>query len=165
MTRRSWLFVPGGSESKLEKAAGAGADVVVIDLEDSVAPEAKDRARMLAQDWLIAHRLQVLNSRRLARWVRINGLDTPFWREDLSAVVAVSNPTLHGREVELYLRAPALFVTGDRDEYCDGALLSEQRTQLGDDVTVVIHPGVDHFWWGSDDRLIGTVSGFLREHL
>ena len=86
-------------------------------------------------------------------------------REDLSAVVAVSTPTLHGREVELYLRAPALFVTGDRDEYCDGALLSEHRAQLGDDVTVVILPGVDHFWWGSDDRLIETVSGFLREHL
>lgn len=86
-------------------------------------------------------------------------------REDLSAVIAVSNPTLDGREVDLYLRAPALFVTGDRDEYCDGALLSEQRTQLGDDVTVVVHPGVDHFWWGSDDRLIETVSGFLREHL
>jgi citrate lyase subunit beta/citryl-CoA lyase len=87
MARRSWLFVPGGSESKLEKAAGAGADVVVIDLEDSVPPESKPNARMLAREWLIAHRLQVLNSHRIARWVRINGLDTPFWREDLAAVM------------------------------------------------------------------------------
>jgi citrate lyase subunit beta/citryl-CoA lyase len=87
MARRSWLFVPAGSESKLEKAAGSGADVVIIDLEDSVAVEAKESARKLAQDWLIAHRLQVLEGRRLARWVRINGFDTPFWRDDLHAVM------------------------------------------------------------------------------
>jgi len=87
MSRRSWLFVPGGNEAKLEKAAGAGADVIVIDLEDSVAPETKDKARKLAQDWLIAHRLQLLEGRRMARWVRINGLETPFWRDDLAAVM------------------------------------------------------------------------------
>lgn len=86
-------------------------------------------------------------------------------RDDLSAVVAVSNPTQRGPKVELHLRSPALFVTGDRDEFCDSALLLEYRDRLGDDVTVVVHEGVDHFWWGSDDRLIETVSGFLREHL
>jgi citrate lyase subunit beta/citryl-CoA lyase len=87
MPRRSWLFVPAGSESKLEMAGSAGADAVVIDLEDSVAPEAKDGARKRAQDWLIAHRLQLLEGRRLARWVRINGFDTPWWRDDLNAVM------------------------------------------------------------------------------
>jgi alpha/beta superfamily hydrolase len=86
-------------------------------------------------------------------------------RDDLSAVVAVSNPTQRGPAVELRMRVPTLFVTGDRDEYCDGALLTEYREQLGDDVTVVVHPGVDHFWWGSDDRLSETVSGFLRKRL
>ncbi len=86
-------------------------------------------------------------------------------RDDLSGVIAVSNPTQRGPKVELYLRSPALFVTGDRDEYCDSALLTEYREQLGDDVTVVVHEGVDHFWWGSDDRLIETVSAFLRERL
>ena len=86
-------------------------------------------------------------------------------RDDLSAVVAVSNPTQRGPVVELSMRVPTVFVTGDRDEYCDGALLTEYREQLGDDVTVVVHEGVDHFWWGSDDRLMETVSGFLRDHL
>lgn len=86
-------------------------------------------------------------------------------RDDLSAVVAVSTPTQRGPTVELSMRVPTLFVTGDRDEYCDGALLTEYRDQLGDDVSVVVHPGVDHFWWGSDDRLIETVSAFLRDHL
>ena len=86
-------------------------------------------------------------------------------RDDVPAVVVVSNPSQRGTRVDLQLRSPALFVTGDRDEYCDSALLTENREQLGDDVTVVVHEGVDHFWWGSDDRLIETVSGFLREQL
>jgi alpha/beta superfamily hydrolase len=86
-------------------------------------------------------------------------------REDLAAVVAVSNPTVRGPKVEVYLRAPTLFVTGDRDQYCDGALLTEYREQLGDDVTVEVLPGVDHFWWGSDGRLMETVSAFLRTKL
>jgi alpha/beta superfamily hydrolase len=86
-------------------------------------------------------------------------------RDDLAAVVLVSNPTKRGPRLELSMRVPTLFVTGDRDEYCDGALLMEYRDQIGDDVTVVVHDGVDHFWWGSDDRLMETVSGFLRDHL
>lgn len=86
-------------------------------------------------------------------------------RDDLSAVVSVSNPTQRGPKVELCMRVPTLFVTGDRDAYCDGALLTEYREQMGKDVTVVVHRGVDHFWWGSDDRLVETVAAFLGEHL
>jgi citrate lyase subunit beta/citryl-CoA lyase len=86
MAKRSWLFVPGDSESKLAKIPGTGADVVVIDLEDSVAPDAKSRARMMATDWLHAHRNQVLE-RSHGRWIRINALGTPWWREDLITVM------------------------------------------------------------------------------
>ena len=45
---RSLLFVPGDSEKKLEKGFSAGADVVIVDLEDSVAPENKPLARRIA---------------------------------------------------------------------------------------------------------------------
>jgi alpha/beta superfamily hydrolase len=83
-------------------------------------------------------------------------------REDLAGVIAVSNPTQRGPKVEARFAVPALFATGDRDEYSDGELLREYREQLGDDVTVEVFPGVDHFWWGSDDRLIEVVSAFLR---
>ncbi|MFN3971430.1 MAG: HpcH/HpaI aldolase/citrate lyase family protein [Gemmobacter sp.] len=50
MTPRSWLFVPGDSARKLARADGSGADAIILDLEDSVAPEAKAaaRARVLA---------------------------------------------------------------------------------------------------------------------
>jgi alpha/beta superfamily hydrolase len=82
-------------------------------------------------------------------------------RRDLAGVIAVSNPTQRGPMAEVHLQAPALFATGDRDQYCDSELLKEHREQLGDDVTVEVLPGVDHFWWGSDDRLTETVAAFL----
>jgi len=84
MAMRSWLFVPGDSDTKLDKVASYGADVVVVDLEDAVALPAKPRARMLASSWLEAQRRQGAGG---GRWVRINPLDTPLWREDLAAVM------------------------------------------------------------------------------
>ncbi|MCA1661092.1 MAG: CoA ester lyase [Novosphingobium sp.] len=86
MANRSWLFVPGDSERKLAKAPETGADAIIVDLEDSVAAEARPAARELAAEWLNAHRPQIA-TRRFERWVRINPLDTPFWREDLQAVM------------------------------------------------------------------------------
>jgi len=87
MAMRSWLFVPGDSETKLAKTAGTGADVIVIDLEDSVAPEHKGQAREQARNWLNAHRSQVLDSRIHGCWIRINAIGTPWWREDLVTVM------------------------------------------------------------------------------
>ena len=84
---RSWLFVPGDSEAKLAKVASLGADVIIVDLEDAVAPAAKPGARVLAHKFLQAHRQQVVSGKGHQRWVRINALDTPFWRDDLTAVM------------------------------------------------------------------------------
>lgn len=86
MAVRSWLFVPGDSEKKLGKVAASGTDVVIVDLEDSVTPENKPRAREMAREWLGTHRQQV-SGRHVGRWVRINALDTPMWRDDLIAVL------------------------------------------------------------------------------
>lgn len=82
MAMRSWLFVPGDSDKKLGKVAACGADAVIVDLEDAVAPPAKAAARMLTKSWL-----QAQAGAAFARWVRINPLDTPLWREDLAAVL------------------------------------------------------------------------------
>ena len=49
---RSLLFVPGDSERKLEKGLVSGADVLIVDLEDSVAPQDKQRARDTAAAFL-----------------------------------------------------------------------------------------------------------------
>ena len=84
MAMRSWLFVPGDSETKLGKAAGLGADVVIVDLEDAVAPPAKPQARLLAKAWLERHSGADAGP---SCWLRINALDTPLWREDLAVAM------------------------------------------------------------------------------
>ncbi len=83
MQQRSWLFVPGDSAKKLGKAADTGADVIIVDLEDSVAASNKAAARDLSCAWLTEQR----RAAQFGRWVRINALDTPFWRDDLAGVM------------------------------------------------------------------------------
>ena len=84
---RSLLFVPGDSERKLAKAADAGADALILDLEDSVAPEAKPAARARVAQFL-ADRPRA--ARRGQLWVRINPLDGPLALQDLAAVMAAA---------------------------------------------------------------------------
>src|SRR3984893_6198212 len=79
--RRSVLFVPGSSSRMLEKARGLPCDVVVLDLEDSVAPEAKDAARRAV---FAAVEARAFGLRETV--VRINALSTPWSEADLQAV-------------------------------------------------------------------------------
>lgn len=79
------MFVPGDSARKLEKAPACGADVVIIDLEDAVAPGAKEAARSLTRDWLAARDPSAPGPQY---WVRINPLDTPLWQYDVETVIA-----------------------------------------------------------------------------
>jgi len=81
---RSLLFVPADGGSKLDKAMASGADGVIVDLEDSIAPERKQAARQLALDFLKSARARKDRPRLL---VRINGLDTGMTDADLDAVV------------------------------------------------------------------------------
>ncbi|HXY42336.1 MAG TPA: CoA ester lyase [Vicinamibacteria bacterium] len=82
--RRSLLYVPASSEPMLRKAQGRGADVLIVDLEDGVLPEAKPTARSRAQDlWpeLAAGRSEVL--------LRINAAGTPWHGEDLETAARI----------------------------------------------------------------------------
>ncbi|MCU1387774.1 MAG: CoA ester lyase [Ilumatobacteraceae bacterium] len=80
--RRSELSTPGSNPKMLAKAAASEADVVVIDLEDGVAPDAKHDARTHT----IAA-LRELSWRRIGRAVRINAVETAWCHDDLIAVV------------------------------------------------------------------------------
>jgi citrate lyase subunit beta/citryl-CoA lyase len=82
---RSLLFVPADGGSKLDKALAAGADAVILDLEDSITPERKAQARAAALEFLKAANT---NKQRPRLLVRINGLDTGMTDADLDAVVA-----------------------------------------------------------------------------
>ena len=87
MTMRSWLLIPGEDEQALHDAAASGADAVIVDLTSPASMSARDTARRLACEWLEIHRRQILEDRRVGRWVRINPLDSRLWREDLQAVM------------------------------------------------------------------------------
>jgi citrate lyase subunit beta / citryl-CoA lyase len=80
---RSLLFVPADGGAKLDKAMASGADGVILDLEDSIAPERKDIARKAALDFLKSAKGK--KGPRLL--VRINGLDTGMTDADLDAIV------------------------------------------------------------------------------
>jgi citrate lyase subunit beta/citryl-CoA lyase len=79
--RRSVLYMPGSNPRALEKARELPADVLILDLEDSVAPEAKAQGR----ENIVKALKTGFGDREVL--VRINGLDTRWWVEDLDAVV------------------------------------------------------------------------------
>jgi citrate lyase subunit beta/citryl-CoA lyase len=78
---RSYLFVPADSERKLEKAQHAGADALILDLEDSVAADARPAARKLAREYL---------SGKDNVWVRINPIGSEDASADLGEIMAAA---------------------------------------------------------------------------
>lgn len=84
---RSWLVAPADKESALAAVASAGADGVVLDLGRALGESAQVTARSAARAWIGAQRQQVLAHRHFTRWVRIPGLKSPHWREELDAVI------------------------------------------------------------------------------
>lgn len=80
---RSYLFVPADSERKLEKAQQSGADALILDLEDSVAADARPAARELAREYLRG---------KENAWVRVNPMGSEDADADLGVVMA-SAPT------------------------------------------------------------------------
>lgn len=80
---RSWLFVPGDSPAKMAKALTAGADALILDLEDAVAAANKTQAREQVRDFLAAHKEECTAQ----LWVRINPLSTSYANEDLAIIV------------------------------------------------------------------------------
>ena len=126
---RSYLFVPADSESKMLKAAESDADALILDLEDSVVPEARVGARKLAADF-IRDASEV--------WVRINPIDSRDAAADLDAVMpsgpdGLIHPKTETRIMALCTETPrALFTL---DSYIDAtprlAALSWGAEDLG----------------------------------
>lgn len=80
--RRSMLFVPGNTPNLLVNADVLGSDSVILDLEDAVAPTEKDAARILVRNTLRYYRYEGCEI-----VVRINPVETEFWKKDLDEVV------------------------------------------------------------------------------
>src|ERR1700746_2423460 len=79
--RRSVLYMPGSNARAIEKARTLPADVVILALEDSVAPDAKVAARRQVTDAVSAG---AFGTREVI--VRINGLDTQWWLDDINSI-------------------------------------------------------------------------------
>ena len=85
---RSLIFVPGNRPNMLERALSFKADVIMVDLEDSVPPGEKANARDVAREWV--PKLRQAGQRVM---VRVNSLDTGLTKDELAAVIS---PDLHG---------------------------------------------------------------------
>jgi citrate lyase subunit beta / citryl-CoA lyase len=102
ISARSWLFAPGDSDKKMDKATGGPADIVLLDLEDAVVENEKPKARTMVTAFLKANAAQ-----RARLWVRINPLQGPHAVTDLAAIMqghpgGIMLPKAHGRaDVEL----------------------------------------------------------------
>jgi citrate lyase subunit beta/citryl-CoA lyase len=108
---RSLLFVPGDSDRKLAKCLGSGADLVILDLEDSVMPAQKAAARERVREFLSAHPERSATQ----LWVRINAFESAEARADLAALVGsrpdgIVQPKVRGPEdvLDLASRLEAL---------------------------------------------------------
>jgi len=110
--RRSLLYMPGSNTRAMEKARELPADGVILDLEDAVAPDAKSKAREQ-----IIQALKQGGFGRREVIVRINGLDTPWWQDDLGVAAAgpdaILVPKVSGPEP---LREVAKHLVGVRAE-------------------------------------------------
>ena len=83
--RRSVLYMPGSNARALEKAKTLAADGVILDLEDAVAPDAKETAR---NQVVAAVKAGGFGAREV--FIRINGIDTPWFADDLAAAAAAA---------------------------------------------------------------------------
>jgi citrate lyase subunit beta/citryl-CoA lyase len=155
---RSLLFIPGDSEKKLAKAALSGADAVILDLEDSVAPPNKVDARKRVADFLGS---APRGGDAPQYWVRVNPLDTGLTLEDLAVIMAarpagIMQPKVNGPDCVRHLGHYL-----DAFEAADGAGADRARTRI---LPIATETAVAPFHLGSFataglDRLAGLTWG------
>ena len=80
--RRSMLFLPGNTPNMIINGDALGADCIILDLEDAVSPDEKDSARLLVRS-----AMKNMGFRGVEITVRINSIDTEYWRDDLEAII------------------------------------------------------------------------------
>ncbi len=131
---RSLLFVPGDSERKLTRALTSGADLLLVDLEDSVAIGNKQEARRNTTEFL---KENIGNSDSPAIYVRVNSFDSELLEDDLDAVMAGKPDGIllpkaeHGKDVtHLHVQLSVYEAENGIDEGTTGiaAIITETAT-------------------------------------
>ncbi|HKS13045.1 MAG TPA: CoA ester lyase [Pseudomonas sp.] len=145
MAARSYLFVPGDRPERFDKACAAGADVVILDLEDAVTPERKDQAREAIRAWLAAGG---------KGWVRINGSETPWHAEDCGLLDA---PGLLGVSLPKAESAEQIAALADRlPEHLRILPIVESARGLWNAEAIASAPKVQCLAFGSVDFQVDT---------
>ncbi len=93
--RRSMLYIPGNNAAMIQQGGVYGADCVLLDLEDSIAPGEKDAARIL-----LKHTIPAVNFYGAEVVVRVNHLDTPFGHDDIREIVPIQPDALRVPKIE-----------------------------------------------------------------
>lgn len=150
MRRRSWLFTPATRPERFDRAAEAGADVLILDLEDSVAPADKDTARRAALGWLAGVR-----GGYPVHALRINAPGTLFGIEDLQALLRsdaepdlILVPKAESGDV-LRLLDGLLSAAGKRARLV--ALIESARGVAGAEAIAQAAPRLDALFFGAAD--------------
>lgn len=151
--RRSVLFLPGSNERALEKSTTLDADVVVIDLEDAVAPDLKVGARARAAAAVAAGRH---GHRELV--VRTNGAGTPWHEDDVRAAAeagahAVLLPKVESAE---HVRAVAATIGSTGSPTRVWAMVETPRAVLHAEEIATAHPRLDVVVVGTNDLVAAT---------
>jgi len=141
MTTRSYLFVPADRPERFGKALHCGADAVIVDLEDAVAPMSKDTARASLAAWLSSPAASPV-------LLRLNAPDTPWFEDDLRVAGA---PAVHGIVLPKAERADD--IAHLHGLWPDRPLLPLVETAAGFEAlrAVAAAPGVQRLLFGSID--------------
>ena len=152
---RSWLFVPGDSERKMEKGRANAADALILDLEDSVSDSRQDIAREMTCNFL----MQETDRSQQQLWVRINPLDSPLSLPDLAAV-------LKGKPDGIVL--PKVYSAADVNKLADYLDILEIRDGIKPSSTKIVSVATETaqslltfntYLDGITDRLVGMTWG------
>lgn len=159
---RSVLYIPGSKERALEKAQSLPTDAIIFDLEDAVAIDEKPAARAL-----LAHTLRGDDFGQRARIVRINGFDTPWGRNDVTAMV---DAIAGGARIDAIL-IPKVSHAADVDAVADAiptvALWAMMETALGmlNAAEIAAHPRLQGMVMGTNDLAKELGSRFRPDRL
>lgn len=140
---RSVLYIPGSNARALEKAKTLAVDAIIFDLEDAVAADEKPAARTAVAE--------ILATRAYGRrtcLVRVNGLDTPWWQDDLGALEAAEIDGILlpkvGSSADIDALAPYL-------PQVPAWAMMETPLGILNSVDIAAHPRVDGFILGTND--------------
>ncbi|KUI18666.1 citryl-CoA lyase [Mycobacterium lehmannii] len=148
LLRRSELALPASNDHMFNKAAGSGADLVFLDLEDAVPPAFKVQSRAKA-----ITALNEIDWGSTARAIRINGLDTPWCHDDLIEVV-----THAGRNLDTVVIPKARTA---RDVWWVDVLLTQLESKLGLDNRIRLEVLIEEVEGLANAEAIATASSRL----